>query len=97
MDPRAVTLAIVLLLGLTLIVSVRRLFTREPRITRHFARVFWCPFKQRNVTVDFQEEAWQNRRNTVETCSAFEPPTAVTCARQCLGDDRLEAPRETSA
>jgi hypothetical protein len=40
-------------------------------------RSFWCATAGRDVEVRF-------RRACVLTCSAFEDPTAVACARRCL-------------
>lgn len=54
-------------------------------VTRLVTRSFWCPFLKRDVTAEFQEEAWDGRPVEVMRCTAFTPPTAITCQRHCLG------------
>ncbi|MBI1845492.1 MAG: hypothetical protein HYR86_00780 [Candidatus Rokubacteria bacterium] len=88
-----VTLAVVLAVGAGLALLVWRMFTRVPRITRPWTGHFWCPFKQRNVTVEFQEEAWDGKRVDLDSCSAFAPSTAVTCGRRCLDVETLPPAR----
>jgi hypothetical protein len=38
----------------------------------------------RQLTAELAEEFWDGRRVDVNQCSAFSPPTAVTCAKACL-------------
>ena len=45
---------------------------------------FWCVFQRRRVDVDFQEAVWDGCPIDVTRCSAFDPPTAVTCDKACL-------------
>jgi hypothetical protein len=49
-------------------------------------RRFWCPFYRREVEVEFAERGLSGFRRQlgVESCSVFDPPTAVECARRCL-------------
>ncbi len=54
------------------------------RVTRTATRSFRCPFADRDVTADFQEDVWGGPPTGVSCCSAFEPATAITCGRPCL-------------
>jgi hypothetical protein len=45
--------------------------------TRVVRRSFWCATVGRDVEVRF-------RRGGVQSCSVFEDPTAIACARRCL-------------
>jgi hypothetical protein len=45
-----------------------------PRVVRHS---FWCTIVGRDVEVRLA-------RGCVQSCSAFEDPTAIACARRCL-------------
>jgi hypothetical protein len=60
------------------------LLTFLPRAVRR--RRFWCAVKRRDVEVEFEECGPPGLRQAVgiRCCSAFEPSTAVTCARPCL-------------
>jgi hypothetical protein len=48
-------------------------------------RSFWCSQAQRPVEVEFEEHGVPGIRCTarVLTCSAFESPEAIACARRC--------------
>jgi hypothetical protein len=59
------------------------------------SRSFWCPFRARNVRVDFEETAWDARRVDVCRCSAFAPPTDVGCDKACLTLDAFPAQHRT--
>jgi hypothetical protein len=51
----------------------------------------WCPLQAREMEVEFRERGlpgWR-RAVAVERCSAFEPSTAVACARPCLSERGL--------
>lgn len=76
-------LAIILAVGIVLLlVWVRGAYLFPgSRVT---TRAFWCPFRGRNVQVGFAEAVWDGRLVDVERCSAFTPPTAVTCDKACL-------------
>ena len=55
------------------------------RGVRHpVARSVWCPMKDVRVTATLLEEVWDGQRIDVAACSAFSPPTAVTCSKACL-------------
>ncbi len=47
-------------------------------------RTVWCPVQDRKLTATLEEEIWDGRRVDVTQCSAFSPPTAVTCGKACL-------------
>lgn len=46
----------------------------------------WCATMEREVEVEFVTRGpfGLRRRVGVRSCTAFDPPTAVTCARRCL-------------
>lgn len=80
--PTAWPLAVVLFVAFVLVVVLlngRRLFTG----TRNIAESFWCPFKSQLVQVEFEIDAWGGQRIDVAKCSAFTPPTAMTCDKRC--------------
>jgi hypothetical protein len=52
--------------------------------SRPVTRTVWCPVNDRPLTAELAEEFWDGRRVDVNQCSAFSPPTAVTCAKACL-------------
>lgn len=83
LDPR-LTLAIVLALGASLALLVWVLFTRGAPVTRPETLRFRCPFKRRDVTVEFRENAWDGALLEVRSCDVFAPPTAVACDKGCL-------------
>ena len=58
------------------------------------SRSFWCPFRTRNVTVEFNE-TYDGRRFAVRRCSALPSPTAIACDAACVGLARLPARRWT--
>jgi hypothetical protein len=56
---------------------------------RNRRRSFWCRGAQREVEVEFQERGVPGFvRTRVLTCSVFDPPTAVSCHRDCVDPDR---------
>jgi hypothetical protein len=64
-------------------------------LSRRGTRTVWCPVHDRALTATLEEEVWDGRRVDVDECSAFSPPTAVTCGKACL---RLtERPRPATA
>jgi hypothetical protein len=85
-------LLIALALAVALALALLALFGGMAGVTRLATRRFWCPFRARNVSVEFREAAWDGQRVDVSRCSAFSPPTAITCGKRCVLLDRL--PRE---
>jgi hypothetical protein len=76
-------LAVVVTVGLILaavILAGQRLFPG----TRLFARALRCPARDRDVAVEFVETVWDGTLVDVRQCSAFTPPSAVDCDKQCL-------------
>jgi hypothetical protein len=51
---------------------------------RQASYAFWCPFRRTNVRVGFTEVTWSGSLVEVDRCTAFTPPTAVTCDKACL-------------
>ncbi|HUF35573.1 MAG TPA: hypothetical protein VMN37_06460 [Gemmatimonadales bacterium] len=49
-------------------------------------RRFWCGLSERDVEVEFEESGFPgfSWASVVRSCSAFDPPTAVTCERRCV-------------
>lgn len=54
-------------------------------------RVFRCPFRETDVSVDFKEAVWDSRLMDVSTCSAFSPPQDVQCEKGCLKLEKFAA------
>jgi hypothetical protein len=52
---------------------------------RKVHRKIWCPIRGTEVQLSLLETAPDGRPIEVTACSAFTPPTAVTCDRRCLG------------
>jgi hypothetical protein len=76
-------LPVIVTVGVVLLVMLRigpRLFPG----TRLTDRAFWCPFKARDVAVQFEETVWDGELCDVEQCTAFSPSTAVACDKKCL-------------
>ncbi len=80
-------LALATALALLLII----VFGGLPGMFRTVRRSFWCPVANRKVTAEFQEEAWDGRPAEVSRCSAFTPPTAITCEKLCLRPDKFRS------
>ncbi|MBI4588944.1 MAG: hypothetical protein HY725_08900 [Candidatus Rokubacteria bacterium] len=73
--------ALTIVVGLVLLAGVGLL----PKATRTVARVFWCPFRRTDVTVEFEEDSFgRGRYLGVKRCTAFAPTSAVTCGKPCL-------------
>lgn len=75
---------IVLALGTALALLLVAAFGSLAGVTRLVTRSFWCPFLDREVTAEFQEDAWDGKPVEVNRCTAFTPPTAITCEKLCL-------------
>ena len=72
--------AIVLAVGVVLFGLVRLV----SKTTRPVVRAFWCPFRSRDVTVEFQEDPYgRGRYLDVKRCTAFEPGAPITCGKLC--------------
>jgi hypothetical protein len=52
---------------------------------RKVHRKIWCPIRGTEVQLSLLETAPEGRPLDVTACSAFMPPTAITCDRRCLG------------
>jgi hypothetical protein len=92
------TIIIVLALATAFGLLLLAVFGSLPGVLRTVRRSFWCPFLNRNVTAEFQEEAWDGRPVDVTRCTAFTPPTAVACEKLCLRLKKLPpAPRARKA
>jgi hypothetical protein len=50
---------------------------------RVVTRAFWCPFRDRAVSAEFEVEEWTLRPTDVRSCSAFDPPERVSCHKPC--------------
>ena len=89
-----VSLLIVLAIGLGLVLLVWGVFRVLPTVNRVVTRSFWCPFRRRDISAEFQEDAWDDRPLDVTHCTAFEPPSAITCDKACLRLPKLDSPRQ---
>ena len=90
-----VVLYLVLLAVIVLFVARSRglMLGASQRVTRSV----WCPMQDRRLTATLEEEVWDGRRVDVEQCSAFSPPTAVTCAKGCLRLTKRPRPAPVSS
>jgi hypothetical protein len=84
------SLLIVLAMGLGLAVLVWRVSTVSGGIDRVVTRWFWCRFRTQNVNAEFQEDPWSGRPVGISRCTAFTPPSAITCDKDCLRLRRLD-------
>ena len=57
-------------------------------------RVFRCPVRDRNVSVDFAEALWDGVLVDVMACTEFSPPQDVRCEKSCLMLGKFPAPKE---
>ena len=80
-----IVLALGTAVGLLLLVA----FGPLRRITRIVTRSFWCPVRDEDITAEFLEDAWDGKRLEINQCTAFTPPTAITCEKLCLHLARL--------
>lgn len=65
-----------------------------PQALRAVVSSFWCPFRRRDVTVEFQEDpVGRGRYLDVERCTAFDPSVPITCGKQCRYLGEFAAPR----
>lgn len=90
------SLVLLFLLGsAALILLAWGAFSVFPPVSRLAMRSFWCPFRTRRVTAEFSQEQWGGPCLDVSACTAFEPPTAITCEKLCLRLNKL--PEEKAA
>ena len=85
-------LVIMTLTGLALVILVvsgPAVFRRTRRLTDSF----WCPVRQRFVSVEFRVDARDGRRVDVNRCSGFTPETAMRCDKSCLDPRTLRSRR----
>jgi hypothetical protein len=82
-----------MLTALLLVVPLTVLFARVVRRRR-----FWCSRAHRDVVVEFADAGLPGMRRSanVWSCTAFDPPTAVTCRRECV-DPEFREPCEGPA
>ena len=74
--PVLVALVVLVVIG----VFGRRLVTA----TELISRAFWCPARRQRVSVEFRRAVWDHALVDVERCSAFAPPSRITCDKACL-------------
>jgi hypothetical protein len=72
------------------LVAGRRLFPG----TFTAKRAFRCPFRDRNVNVDFTEAVWDGSFVDVIACTEFSPAQDVRCEKSCLLLGRFPAAKE---
>lgn len=84
---------IVLALGTAAALLLLAAFGSLPGVTRTVTRSFWCPFRLRDVTAEFLEQAWDGKPVEVNRCSAFTPPTAIACEKLCLHLEKFSSVR----
>jgi hypothetical protein len=66
-------------------------------VSQRATRTVWCPMHDRKLTAELLEEVWDGRRVDVNQCSAFSPPTAVTCGKACLRLTKRPRPATVSS
>jgi len=66
-------------------------------VLRRVPQTVWCPVHDRKLTATLEEEVWDGTRVDVNQCSAFSPPTAVTCGKACLRLTRRPRPATVSS
>jgi hypothetical protein len=92
----ASSLTLVLGVGLGLALLVWKVTTAPPVIHRVVTQWLWCPFRAQNVEAELQEDPWNGRRVGISRCTAFTPPTAIICDKDCLRL-RLDPARDLEA
>jgi hypothetical protein len=60
-------------------------------------RAFRCPFRDRNVNVEFAEALWDGVLVDVLACTEFSPQQDVRCEKSCLLLGKFPAPKELTA
>jgi hypothetical protein len=74
-----ITIASLCIAALALLVLLLALSVRKVH------RKIWCPIRGTEVQLSLLETAPEGRPIEVTACSAFTPPTAITCDQRCLG------------
>ena len=69
--------------GLALLMALAATMLDAPGRRRIVSRAFWCPFRDRTLTVEFEVEGLTLRPVDVRSCSAFDPPETVICHKRC--------------
>lgn len=87
-------LTIVLALATAVAFLLLIVFGGRRGVIRTVTRSFWCPARRQHVTAEFQEEAWDGTPVAVNRCTAFSPPTAITCERLCLDPRQFRLARK---
>ena len=85
----SIVVSVALLTAVLLLVLYREAMRDVTRLT---ARTVWCPLHDRRLSVTLEEGRWDGRRIDVEQCSAFSPPTAISCGKSCLHLTRRPRP-----
>ena len=91
------SLLMVLAMGLGLALFVWKVSTASPVVNRVVTRWFWCRFRTQNVNAEFQEHPWSGRPVGISRCTAFTPPSAITCDKACLRLRRLDRAADLDA
>jgi hypothetical protein len=91
------SLLIVLAMGFGLAFFVWKVSSASPVIKRVVTRWFWCRFRTQNVNAEFQEDPWSGRPVGISRCTAFTPPSAITCDKECLRLRQLDPARDLEA
>jgi len=81
-----VTAALSLVVSLLALAVLLVLRYRDPLrgVSRRVTRKVWCPMEDRTFFARLEEDVWDGRRRDIVCCSAFSPPTAITCGKGCL-------------
>jgi len=58
---------------------------------------FRCPFRDKNVNVDFTKAVWDSSLVDVIACTEFSPPQDVRCEKSCLMLGKFPASKELTA
>jgi len=83
------------IMGFALAVAIVACVGLAARVFKARRRHFWCASAEREVEVSFVEVGLPGFRRPVAVrgCSMFDPPTEVTCRRDCLDRDvRVKLP-----
>ena len=90
------SLLIVLAMGFGMVLLVWGVSTMLPSVNRIVTRSFWCRFRKRNVSAEFQECSC-GQLIDVTRCTAFKPSSAIACKKDCLRLEQLDPVRDSEA